>query len=72
MAGGVLGRGGAARYRVGSSLEMRRPAMVGLWWLRERARHVQHVTANTTVGAEPARGRQRMQTAVEMVPRWRN
>jgi hypothetical protein len=43
-------------------------ATVGLEWLREGVRHVQRDTANTTMGAEPTRGRQRTQTAVGKVP----
>jgi hypothetical protein len=54
---GWLGRGGAARSRDESSPETGRPATPVLWWLRERVRHVQRDTTNTTVGAEPTRGR---------------
>jgi hypothetical protein len=69
MARGWLGHGGAARPRGKSSPETRRLATAGLWWLKERVRHVQRDTANTTVGVEPSQGRQRMQTAVEKVLR---
>jgi hypothetical protein len=44
------------RSRGESSPETDRPATAGLWWLRERVRHVQRDTANTTVGAELTRG----------------
>jgi hypothetical protein len=70
MARGWLGRGGATRPRDVSLPETRRLATVGLWWLMERVRHVQRDMANTTVGVEPAQGRQRTQTSVEKVP-WR-
>ena len=46
--------------------------MAGLTRLREGVRHVKHETTNTTVGVEPTRGRQRMQTAVGKVPRRRS
>jgi hypothetical protein len=72
MARGWLGPGGAARPRGESSLETRRLAMVGLYCLRERVRHIQRRVANMTVGVESAWGCQRAQTAVKKVPRWRS
>ena len=64
---------GAVEPRGGeSSPETGRLATAGLWWLRERVRHVQRDTANTTVGVELARGCQRTQTTVEKVPRRRS
>jgi hypothetical protein len=59
MAGAGPKRGGAAWSRREGSPETRGVATVGLEWLREGVRHVQRDTTNTTVGAEPARGRQR-------------